>query len=71
MCFGGKSKAAPAAPQPTRFDYTTADTSNRQQQQAAILSQSGSGESATSMDAGAGATTLGGTSPAAPATTTY
>jgi len=76
MCFGGKSKtAAPAPTQPTRFDYTAADTSNRQQQQAAILSQSGTqGQSATSLEGAAplgGAATLGGTAPAAPATMSY
>lgn len=41
MCFGGKSKSSPPTPQPTqptRFDYTPADTSNTQQRAAAIQS---------------------------------
>lgn len=76
MCFGGKSKATPPPTQPTRFDYTVADNSNRQQQQAAILSQSGQPtDGSTSLNstggATAGATTLGGGTASTNATTSY
>lgn len=72
MCFGGsKSSPVPAPTPATTFNYAPADTSNRQQQQAAIMSSS-TQPAAFGSDLGSGGSSkLDGTSSAVPSTKQY
>lgn len=69
MCFGGKSKSTPPPASPTVFQYGPADSSNGQQQQAALVEAQGGKPPVFGSDLGTSASTTGGTSgAAAPAT---